>query len=180
ALELAWAQMTERYGVPRKADGEREDFCVIGYGKLGGLELGYGSDLDLVFLHGGTDDRMSDGERPLPQQAFFTRLAQRLLHILSIRSPAGRAYEVDLRLRPSGDSGLPASHVDAFESYQRERAWTWEHQALVRARFVCGSRELGRHFEQVRAAILAQPRDARTLAGEVQTMREKMRDNLDR
>lgn len=180
ALDVAWEQMEERYSVPRTANGDRENFCVIGYGKLGGLEMGYGSDLDLVFLYDGASDQMTEGETSLSYHAFFTRLAQRLIHILSIRTPAGRAYEVDLRLRPSGDSGLMASQIAAFEHYQREKAWTWEHQALVRARVVAGSPELGRHFGAIRESILAQPRDEHVLAQKVLTMREKMRRSLNR
>lgn len=180
ALDVAWQQMAERSGLPFKADGEREDFCVIGYGKLGGLELGYSSDLDLVFVYGGAMDAMTGDPRPLSYQAFFTRLAQRLIHVLSIRTAAGRAYEVDMRLRPSGDSGLMASQIDAFEHYQRDQAWTWEHQALVRARVVAGSPALGQRFADIRAAILAQPRDAGQLAREVLDMRDKMRTSLDR
>lgn len=180
ALTMAWEQMTERYGVPCKANGEREDFCVIGYGKLGGLEMGYGSDLDLVFVYDGARETLTDGERPLSHYAYFTRLAQRLVHILSIRTPAGRAYEVDLRLRPSGDSGLLVTPIDAFETYQRERAWTWEHQALVRARAVAGSARLAQQFERIRTTMLAQPREPGVLAGEVLAMRERMRGALDR
>src|SRR5699024_12571488 len=114
AGDPAWQQMAERCGVPRRADGGRGDLCAIGYGKLGGLELGYGSDLDLVFLYGGASDAMTSGGRPLSYQAFFTRLAQRVIHILSLRTPAGRAYEVDMRLRPSGSSGLMATQIDDF------------------------------------------------------------------
>lgn len=180
ALDVAWEQMAGRSGLPLKADGEREEFCVIGYGKLGGLEMGYGSDLDLVFVYDGAIDAMTGGDRPLSYHAFFTRLAQRLIHVLSIRTAAGRAYEVDMRLRPSGDSGLMASQIDAFESYQRERAWTWEHQALVRARVVAGSPGLGRRYDAIRAAILGQRRDPQALARDVLNMRERMRASLDR
>ena len=179
ALAMAWEQMSERYGVPRKANGEREDFCVIGYGKLGGLEMGYGSDLDLVFIYDGPREQMTAGERPLSHYAYFTRLAQRLVHILSIRTPAGRAYEVDLRLRPSGDAGLLVTPIDALRSYQFERAWTWEHQALVRARAVAGAARLAHQFEHMRIQVLAQPREPRALAADVLAMRERMRAALD-
>ncbi len=179
-LAMAWQQMTPRYGTPRTDDGEREHFCVIGYGKLGGLELGYSSDLDLVFVYDGPAEKMTDGERQLNHQAFFTRLAQRLIHILSTQTAAGRAYEVDMRLRPSGKSGLLVTHIDAFAAYQSDHAWTWEHQALVRARPVAGSSTLGERFTQVRETVLARHREPKALAREVQTMRKRMRANLDR
>ncbi|HLQ85777.1 MAG TPA: bifunctional [glutamate--ammonia ligase]-adenylyl-L-tyrosine phosphorylase/[glutamate--ammonia-ligase] adenylyltransferase, partial [Salinisphaeraceae bacterium] len=180
ALATAWTQMRVRYGLPRKDNGTCEDFCIIGYGKLGGFEMGYGSDLDLMFLYDGAHEKMTDGARQLSHHAYFTQLAQRLVHILSIRTPAGRAYEVDLRLRPGGDSGLLATHIEAFEPYQQARAWTWEHQALVRARVVAGSQALEQRFSAIRATALTRPRDVQTLAREVCSMRTRMRRNLDR
>src|SRR5699024_4550747 len=143
------------------------------------LELGYGSDLDLVFVYDGPRDALTDGGQQLPNHVYFTRLAQRLIHILSLRTPAGRAYDIDLRLRPSGDSGLLAMPIDAFASYQRDHAWTWEHQALVRARPIAGSIGLGARFKHIRQGILAQPRDLSLLAAAVQSMRERMRTRLD-
>ncbi|GAB3678625.1 bifunctional [glutamate--ammonia ligase]-adenylyl-L-tyrosine phosphorylase/[glutamate--ammonia-ligase] adenylyltransferase [Salinisphaera aquimarina] len=175
ALEMAWQQMIRRYGTPRDDDGERIAFAIIGYGKLGGLELGYTSDLDLVFVYDGPTEKMTDGKRELTHQAFFTRLAQRLIHILSTQTAAGRAYEIDMRLRPSGKSGLMVSHIDAFARYQQDKAWTWEHQALVRSRYVAGHPGLGERFAEIRRETLAQPRDLATLAEEVGTMRDRMR-----
>ena len=185
ALDMAWSQMMSRYGRPTirggDRDGETARFAVIGYGKLGGIELGYGSDLDLVFVHDSTGEQETDGDRRnLTHQAFFLRLAQRLIHVLNTQTGAGRAYEVDMRLRPSGQSGLLVGHIDAFAAYQREQAWTWEHQALVRSRPVAGNESLGEVFRVVRADILGAARDVDKLRREVAGMRRKMRDNLTR
>jgi len=179
ALDMAWQQMIARYGTPRDDDGERQGFAVIAYGKLGGLELGYTSDLDLVFLYDGPTEKMTDGARELTHQAFFTRLAQRLIHVLSTQTAAGRAYEIDMRLRPSGKAGLMVTHIDAFERYQHEKAWTWEHQALVRARFVAGASDLGARFGTIRQQVLALPREVGELAGQVRDMRDRMRKAKD-
>jgi glutamate-ammonia-ligase adenylyltransferase len=184
ALDMAWSQMTARYGRPvirgGGRDGEAARFAVIGYGKLGGIELGYGSDLDLVFVFASPGEQVTDGERSLSHQAFFLRLAQRLIHVLSTQTGAGRAYEVDMRLRPSGQAGLLVSHIDAFTAYQRDKAWTWEHQALVRARPVAGDRPLGREVRALREELLLRPRDPGQLRREVVEMRRKMRENLER
>lgn len=181
ALDMAWHQMRSRYGEPRDEDGERAHFLVIGYGKLGGLELGYSSDLDLVFVYDGPSEGTTDGEhRQLSNQLFFTRLAQRLIHILTTQTQAGRVYEIDMRLRPSGKSGLMVSPIDAFASYQREHAWTWEHQALVRARPVAGDTALGERFESVRQQTLGAVREPDKLAAEVRDMRLRMRQAKDR
>ncbi|MDA3919166.1 MAG: bifunctional [glutamate--ammonia ligase]-adenylyl-L-tyrosine phosphorylase/[glutamate--ammonia-ligase] adenylyltransferase [Salinisphaera sp.] len=180
ALCMAWHHLSERYGTPITQDGEPAPFMVIGYGKLGGLELGYSSDLDLVFLYDGPSEGVTEGgKRELSNQVFFTRLAQRLIHILSTQTPAGRVYEIDMRLRPSGNAGLMVSHIDAFANYQREHAWTWEHQALVRARPVAGDRDLGKRFAALRQDILGVERDAEHLAGEVRNMRRRMRKTKD-
>src|SRR5699024_5008307 len=139
--------------------------------KLGGLELGYQSDLDLVFLYDSpAQDATRGGPRELTHQVFFTRLAQRIIHILSIATPAGRVYEIDMRLRPSGDAGLMVSSFEAFVRYQHDRAWTWEHQALVRARPVAGDEALGRRFIELRSQTLGQQRDRVELAAEVAGM----------
>ena len=161
ALTLAQAQIAMKHGAPQ---GE---FVVIAYGKLGGLELAYGSDLDLVFLHDAAEDTV-----------LFARLAQRIVHLLSTPTAAGPLYEVDTRLRPSGASGLLVSTIAAFESYQKTEAWTWEHQALLRARPVAGSAELGDAFLGVRREVLTRPRDTATLREEVATMRARMRAEL--
>jgi glutamate-ammonia-ligase adenylyltransferase len=145
-------------------------FAIIAYGKLGGFELGYASDLDLVFLH---DGRQEAGMR-------YARLGQRIVHMLTARTPAGILYEVDMRLRPSGASGLLVSSIDAFENYQNNEAWTWEHQALLRARFVAGSATIAGRFDEVRRAVLARPRPGGDLRAEVRDMRERMRKELAR
>jgi len=180
-LEIAWREMQAKYGTPQRNEGEPAelDFVVIGYGKLGGIELSYGSDLDLVFLHDLPSDLMtSGGPREIANSVFFTRLGQRIIHILNTFTPSGQLYEVDMRLRPSGNSGLLVTSLEAFKQYQLKEAWTWEHQALVRARPVAGSDRLAQAFMAVRAEILSMPRDPETLRGEVIEMREKMRKHL--
>lgn len=146
---------------------ETPTFAVIAYGKLGGKELGYASDLDLVFLY---DDPHPDA------QDTYARLAKRLSAWISTLTPAGILYETDLRLRPDGASGLLVSSVAAYADYQQNQAWTWEHQALTRARFCCGDKAIGQRFEAIRAAILALPRDPKHLRTEVLEMRQKMHD----
>lgn len=180
ALQMARAQMVERYGRPL-IDETREEapFAIVAYGKLGGIEMSYASDLDLVFLHDGRSDQVTDGARAIEHHLFFVRLAQRVIHLLSTQTAAGSAYEVDLRLRPSGRAGLLVTGVDAFRRYQDENAWTWEHQALVRARPVAGSAELGRRFGEVRDTVLRRQRDPDELRAAVRDMRLKMRENLE-
>ncbi|MFV7710258.1 bifunctional [glutamate--ammonia ligase]-adenylyl-L-tyrosine phosphorylase/[glutamate--ammonia-ligase] adenylyltransferase [Shewanella algae] len=176
-VQQAWQQMTERHGVPPGlADGEI-GFAVVGYGKLGGIELGYGSDLDLVFLHNAKGGS-TDGDKPLDVGHFYLKLAQRILHLFSTRTMSGELYEVDMRLRPSGASGLLVSEIGHFGEYQQQEAWTWEHQALVRARFVFGDNALAQEFQAVRDSVLRQARDRKQLASEVREMRLKMRDHL--
>ena len=184
ALKIAWRDLEGRYGEPRCVDqgvARRPGFAIIGYGKLGGWELGYGSDLDLVFIH---DSRGSEqettGEKTLENGVFFTRLAQRLIHILGTTTSAGKAYEVDVRLRPSGASGLLISSADAFDTYQREQAWAWEHQALVRARSITGDDDVMAAFDQIRRRVLAAPRDDDDLKRAIVDMRNRMRSELDR
>jgi len=178
ALEVVWGQMTRRHGEPAyERDGEvrKAGIAIIGYGKLGGLEMGYGSDLDIVFLHNSQGNRQqTNGERPIENAVFFARLVQRIVTLLTTATPSGVLYEVDMRLRPSGSSGLLVSSLEAFARYQREEAWTWEHQALVRARPVAGDGAVGARFREIRAEILAQPRDAAALRQAVREMRERM------
>lgn len=159
-------------------DGFR--FAVLGYGSLGGRELGFGSDLDIVFIYDAPHDAMSDGPRPLDASRWSARLAQKIVALLGAPTGAGRLYEVDVRLRPDGAKGLLVSTLASFEDYQRQRAWTWEHQALVRARAVAGDPALCAEFERVRSQTLAQPRDARMLRQDVVSMRARMRTELDR
>ncbi|ALI06929.1 MULTISPECIES: bifunctional [glutamate--ammonia ligase]-adenylyl-L-tyrosine phosphorylase/[glutamate--ammonia-ligase] adenylyltransferase [Pseudomonas] len=179
-LALAWRQTAAKHGVPLRTDGSLCDpgFIIVGYGKVGGLELGHGSDLDLVFIHDGDPQAETDGPKPIDGAQFFTRLGQRIIHLLTAQTNSGQLYEVDMRLRPSGASGLLVSSLGAFARYQENEAWTWEHQALVRARVLVGSQDVGQAFEKVRVQILGRKRDLPTLRQEVSEMRAKMRDNL--
>ncbi|UTW09502.1 bifunctional [glutamate--ammonia ligase]-adenylyl-L-tyrosine phosphorylase/[glutamate--ammonia-ligase] adenylyltransferase [Pseudomonas benzenivorans] len=179
-LALAWRQTVAKHGTPRRADGSAcdPDFIIVGYGKVGGIELGHGSDLDLVFIHDGDPQAETDGAKPIDGAQFFTRLGQRIIHLLTTQTNSGQLYEVDMRLRPSGASGLLVSSLGAFQRYQESEAWTWEHQALVRARVLVGCPRVGQAFEAVRAAVLGRERDLDTLRAEVSEMRAKMRDNL--
>ena len=174
-LELATRDLERKHGAPACPDREtRPGFAIIGYGKLGSRELGYGSDLDMIFLYEGCEEGSTHGARPLPNEAFFARLGQRLIHILTTRTPGGILYDVDMRLRPSGKSGPLVTSFAAFGKYQREHAWTWEHQALVRARPVAGSPALVRDFARVREEILCRPREPAKLRADVREMRQKM------
>ena len=159
-LRLTWKKLLTRH---------RDDpqFAVIAYGKLGGKELGYSSDLDLVFLF--DDDAANAAE-------IYSRLGTRMNTWLSAQTSAGQLFETDLRLRPNGDSGLMVSSLASFRQYQRESAWIWEHQALTRARFAAGDARIGREFEATRIEILRQPRDVAALRTEVLGMRQKMLD----
>lgn len=179
-LALAWRQTVARHGQPKRSDGSLCDpgFIIVGYGKVGGIELGHGSDLDLVFIHDGDPQAETDGAKPIDSAQFFTRLGQRIIHLLTTQTNSGQLYDVDMRLRPSGASGLLVSSLGAFERYQQNEAWTWEHQALVRARVLVGCPQVGAAFEGVRARILGQSRDLGKLQTEVSEMRAKMRDNL--
>lgn len=179
-VDVAFSNLVVRHGYPGRAGGatNETDFAVVGYGKLGGIELGYTSDLDLVFVHTADSELATDGEKPIDNAVFYTRLGQRIVHILNAQTPSGQLYEVDMRLRPSGNSGLLVSTLQAFEKYQRNDAWIWEHQALARARGVAGNSEALAAFEAVRHNILCQKRDKEALRQEVVEMREKMRANL--
>jgi glutamate-ammonia-ligase adenylyltransferase len=179
-LALAWRHTVARHGAPRRPDGTLCDpgFVIVGYGKVGGIELGHGSDLDLVFIHDGDPQAETDGAKPIDGAQFFTRLGQRIIHLITTQTNSGQLYEVDMRLRPSGAAGLLVSSLGAFSRYQENEAWTWEHQALVRARVLVGSTDVGRQFEAVRASVLGRERDLTKLRQEVSEMRAKMRDNL--
>lgn len=179
-LALAWRQTVTKYGTPLRTDGTLCDpgFIIVGYGKVGGLELGHGSDLDLVFIHDGDPQAETDGPKSIDGAQFFTRLGQRIIHLLTAQTNSGQLYEVDMRLRPSGAAGLLVSSLGAFARYQENEAWTWEHQALVRARVLVGSQDVGQAFEKVRAQVLGKGRDLAKLQQEVSEMRAKMRDNL--
>lgn len=178
-VQQAWGQMVKRYGQPAHLhDREGRGFAVVGYGKLGGWELGYSSDLDLVFLHDCPMDVMTDGEREIDGRQFYLRLAQRIMHLFSTRTSSGILYEVDARLRPSGAAGMLVTTAEAFADYQKNEAWTWEHQALARARVVYGDPQLTVQFDAIRRDILLTPREGTKLQTEVREMREKMRAHL--
>lgn len=179
-VNMAWHQMVERYGLPEGADEDNKHFAVIAYGKLGGIELGYGSDLDLVFLHDCTSQAPTNGTKAIGSKQFYIKLSQRIIHIFTTKTLSGDLYEVDMRLRPSGNSGLLVSHIDAFEEYQSTEAWTWEHQALMRSRCIYGDTPLHQRFNQVREAILTRPRELPALKDDIKTMREKMRKHLNK
>lgn len=180
-MQIAWRQMVSRYGYPSDAHGDPvhdPEFAVIGYGKLGGLELNYQSDLDMVFIHQGHRNGLTCGDRPIENSVFYTRMGQRMIHILGTQTRSGIMYEVDMRLRPSGASGMIVASIVGYDEYQHKHAWTWEHQALVRARFICGCQDLHDKFNQSRRDILTKPRQPEALREEVRAMRIKMRDNL--
>lgn len=174
-MNIAWRTLAEKYGEPR---GDSSGFAIIGYGKLGGIELGPGSDLDLVFLHNGDNQRETTGPQVIDSTTFYTRLGQRIIHILSTQTSSGILYEVDMRLRPSGAKGLLVSSFAYFEKYQLQEAWTWEHQALVRARVICGDQQLAEQFQRVRAKALSLHRDPFKLMDDVVSMRAKMSEHL--
>jgi glutamate-ammonia-ligase adenylyltransferase len=182
-MDLAWQQMTAAYGVPCCGEHEAKlrevRVAVAGYGKLGGLELGYGSDLDLVFLHDSNGEiQQTKAARPLDNVVFFLRLGQRIVHLLTMHSAAGRLYEVDMRLRPNGKGGFLMTGIEAFERYQRQDAWTWEHQALLRARPVAGDENLCRAFAAARRRVLHTAVHRDTLRTDVPEMRMRMRREL--
>ncbi len=170
AIDVAKSEMVSRHGEP---GGNTAGFAVMGYGKLGGIELGYGSDLDLVFVFDGADGETS-GPRQIDNSRFFARLAQRVVHILGTNVASGQLYEVDMRLRPNGQSGLPCVTYEGFLRYQEESAWTWEHQALVRARPVAGDQALCEALGEARLAVLRQERDLAQLLEDVVSMRQRM------
>ncbi len=170
AIHVARVQLVARHGEPQ---GDDVGFAVMGYGKLGGIELGYGSDLDIVFVYSGAGGATA-GPRVIDNVRFFNRLAQRVVHVLSTNVAQGSLYEVDLRLRPDGGSGLPCVTLESFRKYQNESAWTWEHQALVRARPVAGTEALSQTLETLRLEVLCQARDPDDLLDAVVSMRRRM------
>ena len=179
-LQLAWRELVQRHGRPRRQDGTpcELDFVILGYGKVGGIELGHGSDLDLVFIHDADSNAETDGDRPIDGGKFYTRLGQRIIHILNAQTTSGALYDVDMRLRPSGDAGLLVTSLQAFAHYQREEAWTWEHQALVRARVLAGCAQLAERFAAIRGEVLGRQRDPQQVRQQVLEMRARMRDSL--
>lgn len=174
----SWQIVTEKYGYPEGMEGKGIEGCgfiVIAYGKVGGLEMGYKSDLDLVFIYDAESGYTSGTERSIDIGRFYSNLGQRIIHALTMHTPAGTLYGADMRLRPGGDSGTIITHIQAYEDYLKNQAWTFEHQALIRARPVAGDPALFKRFDTIRKKILARERDDSILKNEVGQMREKMR-----
>jgi len=182
AMRLAWEQLAAIHGEPACGDAGSQrtaGLAAIGYGKLGGWELGYASDLDLVFLHdSGGNVQQTTGPKVVDNAVFFNRFGQRLVHLLTVHTAAGRLYEVDMRLRPSGKGGLAVTHLPSFEEYQKREAWTWEHQALLHSRSVAGSPAIREEFERIRRDVLMNHVRRETLREDVRSMRERMRAEL--
>ena len=180
SLAIAWRDITTRHGRPASMprDAAFPPYAIIAYGKLGGIELGYGSDLDLVFVHDDDAGAATTGPKPIDLTTFYARLTQRLIHILTTMTPQGALYEVDPRLRPDGSKGVLVNTLDGLGEYLRDKAWTWEQQALVRARAVAGDPALGQRFARLRRDILLRGRDGDALREDVRTMRERMRTEL--
>ncbi len=172
----AWEKGVRTYGTPYNAEGQMslDDFAVIAYGKLGTDELGYGSDLDLVFIYDAEPTMMTDGDSAIDNALFFTHLAQRIIYMLTTQTALGELYEIDTRLRPSGRSGLLVTSWKSFARYQHEEAWIWEHQALVRARTVVGGKNITQRFIDLRREILCRERDVDELRDEIGKMRTRM------
>ncbi len=190
-LDYSWQAMVEKYGKPSyviEGDTFFPAMSIVAYGKMGGNELGYGSDLDIIFIHNSagskqqTQIQQGKGEKSIDNQVFFARVAQRVIQYLNTQTYSGMLYEADTRLRPNGQSGLMVSSTAAFEQYQHEKAWTWEHQALIRARFVTdnlqGNALIEPEFDRIRRSVLSAVRDKDLLLSEVVEMREKMRKHL--
>ena len=176
--QLSTQALQQQYGKPEcGAAGERRaaELAIIGYGKLGGYEMHYQSDLDLIFLHDSSGEQQhTDGVKTIENSVYFARLAQKIISMTSVLTASGKLYEIDSRLRPEGASGLLVSSSAAYLRYQLEKAWTWEHQALVRARLVAGSVTLKPDFERLRKQVLCLPRDDATLRSDIIDMRERM------
>ena len=180
-VDLAWHHLVEKHGRPdARIEGSvcERGFAVVAYGKLGGLELGYASDLDLVFLHAGRRGVTDGKKNPIDNTQFYNRLGQRVIHLLTAHTRAGRVYEIDMRLRPSGNAGVLVSHIAGFQEYQLKEAWPFEHQALIKARPICGDAILSAEFDEIRRRVLALPRDSSALRDEVLQMRRRMRREL--
>ncbi|KEC86369.1 MULTISPECIES: bifunctional [glutamate--ammonia ligase]-adenylyl-L-tyrosine phosphorylase/[glutamate--ammonia-ligase] adenylyltransferase [unclassified Acinetobacter] len=182
-LNLAYQTVAKRHGYPVDAEGLRCSldhmaYAVIGYGKVGGIELGYGSDLDLVFIHYMDEQADTDGQKAISGFEFAMRVAQKFMSLMTTQTLDGRVYEIDTRLRPSGEAGLLVTSLKAFEQYQLKSAWLWEHQAIVRARSIAGEQSLRAKFEELRCRVLTLPREEEAVRKEVLNMRQKMKDHL--
>ena len=184
ALKLAYQELTAKFGEPEFSINNarrKANFGVIAYGKLGGFELSYGSDLDLVFLHNSEgEQQVTNAKNSIGNDIFFARLAQKLIFLLTTQTVTGALYDIDTRLRPSGKSGLLITSINSFQDYQEKTAWTWEHQALLRSRLVAGDSEIKNAFDQIRKKVLRYSVKQESLRGNVLSMRKKMRLQLDK
>lgn len=177
-LDVSWHIITQKYGIPGGNIGNEIKNCgfaIVAYGKVGGLEMGYKSDIDIVFLYDADFGTTHGRDKSIDNIRFYSNLGQRIINALTIHTAAGTLYGADMRLRPGGDSGMIVSHIEAFEDYLENQAWTWEHQALIRARSVAGDETLCSRFEAVRKRILVLPRQEDDVKKEVSDMRERMR-----
>ncbi len=180
AVNIAWNLLTEKHGIPPDTSQDNMHFGIVGFGKLGGQELSYTSDLDLIFIYDYPDSNaLTNGHKKISCAQFYGRLSQRLRSLLNTQMLSGMTYEIDMRLRPNGDSGLLATPLNSYENYLKKEAWTWEHQALVRGRFITGDADTQVTYEAIRQRILCLPRNELELKQEVYKMREKMRNTLD-
>ncbi|MDX1352515.1 MAG: bifunctional [glutamate--ammonia ligase]-adenylyl-L-tyrosine phosphorylase/[glutamate--ammonia-ligase] adenylyltransferase, partial [Thiomicrorhabdus sp.] len=184
-VEFAWQLMLKKSGLPGGLDVNqpRNPFLVLGYGKVGGIELGYGSDLDIVMLYEGVNPSATatnERGRQLENALFFVRMGQKIISLMTTMMPAGILYEVDTRLRPNGASGMIVTDFESYKSYMKNKAWNWEHQALTRVRAVVGDQQSRCAFEQFKSAFLQEPRDKELVKNEVVAMRNKMREALDK
>lgn len=174
--QTAYHDCVKQYGEPIDKDGKiiKDGFSIVAYGTFAAWELSYGSDLDLVFLHSGDEQGKTNGIKEISHYQFYVRLAQKILYLLNVRTINGTLYEIDVRLRPSGSAGLLVSHIEAFATYQYENAWTWEHQALVKARMVLGGKYLQQRFEIIRKTVLTRRIEKNFLQKQIVAMRERL------
>ncbi|HIE40309.1 MAG TPA: bifunctional [glutamate--ammonia ligase]-adenylyl-L-tyrosine phosphorylase/[glutamate--ammonia-ligase] adenylyltransferase [Thiomicrorhabdus sp.] len=184
-VEFAWQLMQQKNGLPggMSQANKRNPFMVLGYGKLGGIELGYGSDLDVVFVYQGlksSEQAVSSTGKTLDNSMYFVRMGQKIISLMTTMMPAGILYEVDTRLRPNGASGMMVVDFESYQSYLQNKAWVWEHQAFVRVRAVTGDRQSLAAFNQFKTSFLQQERDVAVIRKEVVDMRQKMMDELDK
>jgi len=178
---IAWDIVAKKHGTPPGTSSEKSYFGILGFGKLGGLELSYSSDLDLIFICNYPEgNALTDGRKQVTSMQFYASLGQRIRSLLNTQMLSGMLYEVDMRLRPRGEAGLLVTPLSGYEDYLSNEAWTWEHQALVRARFITGDSQTQSTYEAIRQKILSLVRNSADLKIEVREMREKMRENLDK
>ncbi len=184
-VAFAWQLMQQKNGLPGGMDEQtkRNPFMVLGYGKLGGVELGYGSDLDVVFVYQGlksSDQAVSSTGKRLDNSMYFVRMGQKIISLMTTMMPTGILYEVDTRLRPNGASGMMVVDFEGYQNYLKNKAWVWEHQAFVRVRAITGDAKSIEQFNQFKAAFLQQKREVSEIQKEVRDMRQKMMAELDK